>query len=47
MMPPTPSLVNNRVPHQEHEEEDDGSQYLALEQGEQEVGDDNAGEVLK
>ena len=33
--------------HQEHEEEDDGSQYLALEQGEQELGDDNAGEVLK
>ena len=33
--------------HQEHKEEDDGSQYLALEQGEQEAGDNNAGEVLK
>ena len=33
--------------HQEHEEEDDGSQYLALEQGEQEIGDDNTGEVVK
>ena len=33
--------------HQEHEEEDDGSQYLALEQGEQEVGGDNTGEVFK
>ena len=34
--------------HQEHEDEDDGSQYLALDQqGEQQVGDDNAGEVLK
>ena len=32
---------------QEHEEEDDGSQYLTLEQGEQEIGDDNASEVVK
>lgn len=30
---------------QEHKE--DGSQYLSLEQGEQEIGDENAGEVVK
>jgi len=31
---------------QEHEEED-GSQYLSLEHGKQEIGDENAGEVVK
>jgi hypothetical protein len=35
------------APQEQHEEEDDGSQYLSLEQGEQGVGDDNAGEVVK
>ena len=35
------------APQEQHEEEDDGSQYLSLEQGEQGVGDDNASEVVK
>ena len=39
--------IAGEAPQEQHEKEDDGSQYLSLEQGEQGVGDDNAGEVVK